>query len=459
MREGTYVLSSPFGPRWGEMHYGLDFAAADGTEILAAADGTVVYIGAASGFGQWIVVDHPAQVGGGTTVYGHMWDAFATGLRVGSKVSAGQVIAFVGANGGSTGPHLHFEVHPTVWRAGSQIDPMGWLPTPPAGQPTPTPDIPAPGQMLWWGIDIASYQRGLDLWQVAAEGFSFVLAKATEGSDYTNPAYYEQRDGARAAGLLFGAYIYVREGDPGAQAHYYASVEPDRGIPVMLDVEIGSGNPDLAGAVASELTALGYRVNLTYLPRWYWDTHLGRPDLSGLAPLMASRYVNGSDVASALYPGDTSPGWEPYGGNHVAILQFSDKGRVAGFSLDVDAFRGTRLELESLFSSRENDMPYTPEQLKTLIFECLQTYVGPIGSDVKDIREHILGGRDKGDEPGLPSLHDLRADKPADEVYHGKLMDYVREIDAKLAALAPQNREQGCHAACTTTSPSVDPKD
>jgi len=56
-----------------------------------------------------------------------MWDAFATGLKPGDSVAAGQHIAYVGSNGQSSGPHLHFEVHPTVWRAGSQIDPMPWL--------------------------------------------------------------------------------------------------------------------------------------------------------------------------------------------------------------------------------------------------------------------------------------------------------------------------------------------
>lgn len=124
MKAGTYTLSSGFGPRWGGQHYGLDFAAADGTPIHAAEAGVVEYIGQASGFGQWIVLRHES---GQRTVYGHMWDAFATGLRAGSVVAAGQKIAFVGANGQSTGPHLHFEVHPGPWRAGSQIDPQPWL--------------------------------------------------------------------------------------------------------------------------------------------------------------------------------------------------------------------------------------------------------------------------------------------------------------------------------------------
>lgn len=149
MRAGTFQWGSPFGPRWGTQHRGVDLAAKDGTPIYAAQAGTVAYIGEADGFGQWIVIDHPAAEGAGTTVYGHMWNAFATGLKRGDWVKAGQLIAYVGANGGSTGPHLHFEVHPTVWRQGSQIDPAPWLagarnPGDPVQPPAPVPPVVTP---------------------------------------------------------------------------------------------------------------------------------------------------------------------------------------------------------------------------------------------------------------------------------------------------------------------------
>jgi len=127
MRAGTFQISSKYGQRSGGMHWGVDFAATDGTNIYAAQAGTVAFIGPADGFGQWIVIDHPTEAGSGTTVYGHMWDAHKTGLHLGDQVRAGQHIAFVGNNGQSSGSHLHFEVHPTVWQARSQIDPEPWL--------------------------------------------------------------------------------------------------------------------------------------------------------------------------------------------------------------------------------------------------------------------------------------------------------------------------------------------
>jgi len=161
MKSGTYRLSSGFGARWGTNHNGLDFAANDGTPIYAAQAGTVVHIGAAQGFGQWIVIDHPAADGGGTTVYGHMWNAFATGLKQGDRVRAGQLIAYVGSNGQSTGPHLHFEVHPTVWRMGSQVDPQPWL----AGALDPGTEEPVAkiwsGRMTWL-YDVLAAELGAD---------------------------------------------------------------------------------------------------------------------------------------------------------------------------------------------------------------------------------------------------------------------------------------------------------
>ena len=115
--EGTWTRTSPFGwrddPITGErrLHAGSDFAAADGTPILAVADGVVTFAGPSGGYGNLIIIEH--TVGGQrvASYYGHMWD---TGIHVtvGETVAAGQHIADVGSNGHSTGPHLHLEIHP-----------------------------------------------------------------------------------------------------------------------------------------------------------------------------------------------------------------------------------------------------------------------------------------------------------------------------------------------------------
>ncbi|WP_157777504.1 M23 family metallopeptidase [Nocardia terpenica] len=128
--EGSYTVSSPFGPREGGFHRGVDLAAPLGTAILAATDGTVVAAGPASGFGNWIVLDSPAEpVAGGlvSTVYGHMFDSGVL-VHPGDRVHAGQRIGAVGSAGEATGPHLHFEVWPGGrLHGGTAIDPMPWL--------------------------------------------------------------------------------------------------------------------------------------------------------------------------------------------------------------------------------------------------------------------------------------------------------------------------------------------
>jgi murein DD-endopeptidase MepM/ murein hydrolase activator NlpD len=111
------TLTSGFGPRDGTIHNGQDIANAIGTPIFSAMAGEVIDAGPASGFGQWVRVQHSAGL---ITVYGHV--ATFT-VSVGQNVAAGDQIATMGNEGQSTGPHLHFEVH----QDGTPIDPLPWL--------------------------------------------------------------------------------------------------------------------------------------------------------------------------------------------------------------------------------------------------------------------------------------------------------------------------------------------
>jgi murein DD-endopeptidase MepM/ murein hydrolase activator NlpD len=106
--------------RWGVMHDGVDLAGPMGSPIVAVGDGVVVEAGPASGFGLWVVIRHD---NGDYSVYGHMYHYFVT---VGQHVRAGQHIADIGANGQSTGPHLHFAVMHGALR-GPYVDPAPWL--------------------------------------------------------------------------------------------------------------------------------------------------------------------------------------------------------------------------------------------------------------------------------------------------------------------------------------------
>ena len=110
------LITSGYGPRWGRLHAGIDFGAPVGTPVYAASSGTVLAAGPASGYGQWVKLAHP---GGVTTVYGHISGATVT---VGQPVTAGQLIAYSGNEGRSTGPHLHFE----TWSNSQPVDPVAF---------------------------------------------------------------------------------------------------------------------------------------------------------------------------------------------------------------------------------------------------------------------------------------------------------------------------------------------
>jgi murein DD-endopeptidase MepM/ murein hydrolase activator NlpD len=156
--KGTWVPSSDYGPRvhpiTGEnsFHTGTDFAAPDGTPILAAADGTVTVAEFSGDYGGLIVIEHHIDGAVAATAYAHMRE---NGIHVtaGDTVTAGQHIGDVGSSGNSTGPHLHFEVR-NGGTNGEHTDPAAWLnahdatdlPEPATGAPGGCdPDTGAPG--------------------------------------------------------------------------------------------------------------------------------------------------------------------------------------------------------------------------------------------------------------------------------------------------------------------------
>jgi len=115
-------LSSGFGRRkhpilgYTKMHRGLDFAAPRGTPIYAAGNGRVEVAGRNGAYGNYVRIRHS---GGYSTAYAHL-KGFARGLRRGTRVTQGEVIAYVGTTGRSTGPHLHYE----ILKGGLQANPL-----------------------------------------------------------------------------------------------------------------------------------------------------------------------------------------------------------------------------------------------------------------------------------------------------------------------------------------------
>lgn len=113
-------VTSPFGPRWGRMHEGIDISASTGTPIHAAQTGRVELAAPTSGYGNYVCIQHAAKL---STCYAHLSTYRA---RAGTVVSRGEVIGLGGCTGHCFGDHLHFEVR--LGPAWSQaVDPMPYL--------------------------------------------------------------------------------------------------------------------------------------------------------------------------------------------------------------------------------------------------------------------------------------------------------------------------------------------
>lgn len=131
--ENGRILTSRFGPREGGFHYGADFGfpgGSGGRKVYAVQSGTVLYSGAAQGYGGpdpagWLVIDSDDEQGGGVWEYGHI--VRRPEIRTGSRVQAGEQIATINPDSnrnGGTAPHLHLSYMPRAYDPAQKSDPL-----------------------------------------------------------------------------------------------------------------------------------------------------------------------------------------------------------------------------------------------------------------------------------------------------------------------------------------------
>jgi lysozyme len=219
--------------------------------------------------------------------------------------------------------------------------------------------------MTLFGVDISNNNFGgyenPDLGAATAfvnalpgEGFSWVEAKCSQGSDFIDPTWSTIYAAAQANGLAAVAYHYIDTSAAAGQAQTCLQALGGADVPVMFDFEDDSGSYENYQAVLAAFQAAGINVALSYIPEWYWEDD-GDPSLDSVVGLVSSAYpIVGSDYASTLYEeagGNSGEGWNGYGGATPVIWQFTDAALVAGITVDANAFQGTLAELQTLLGA------------------------------------------------------------------------------------------------------------
>jgi MYXO-CTERM domain-containing protein len=194
------------------------------------------------------------------------------------------------------------------------------------------------------GMDVSYYDDSVD-WNAAhAAGIDFAFIRVTDGTQYKDPKFATYWQGAKAAGVLRGAYQFFRPAeDPIAQADLFLSLAPYEAgdLPPVLDVEVNGGltQPQVAAAVHAWVdhvtTAIG-RVPIVYAGLYSWPDLTGAADLTS-SPLWIAQYT------TAACPNIPAP-WTKW-----MFWQHSDTGKVDGVvssQLDLNVFNGTLDELQ-----------------------------------------------------------------------------------------------------------------
>lgn len=277
--------------------------------------------------------------------------------------------------------------------------------------------------MTIFGVDVSEHQSGMSLRRAKAEGIDFAILRLCDGT-YRDKTFKSHLADAERAGLLVATYWYLRAPSEGTTIAQQVDVIDQqmgarRDLPVWIDVEsvAADGRKLLTGndvrAAKAELEKRSYKVAGIYSGAWYWEQMPGgEPKMTGLGALWVSSYGRNHTLpyrdAYQSDGADQHQGWSyPLGDRKPDLLQYGSNGLVAGFKVDVNAFRGTREQLKDLFTGR-GDKPAPPvahtittvekvlEYPRDQVVQDTYYYCGPASTQtvVRAATGHLIGERD-----------------------------------------------------------------
>lgn len=369
-----FKVTSKFGPRWGTIHWGTDYGCGNNADkpVYAVKDGTVTRAGAARGFGRWVTIDHPASNGGGETVYGHIIPE----VHPGQKVREGQRIARIDGNQSTNGgvvPHLHFEWHRYSWT-----------------QPGPNrldPEVMLKGAK--WVGDTPAPVR-------AATAVAANVLDWTQRFTFGRP---------RPAHQIKNIIIHVTVNAPGTPAENVANYQ--------INSQSGSYH-ELTDTTIKHLIentddwltwSTGNYGNDIGLHRSFvmWGTETRAQWLKYDAMLREAakrdaewcRKYNIPPVK--LTAADLKAGKRGFAGHLETGQAWGGTDHVdPGTGFPWDVYLGyVREYINGTDKKEEGDM-----LTKKFFTDFIKGFIGPVISDIKDIRQQITGGRDAGEYPG-----------------------------------------------------------
>ena len=400
VQKGFYVTSQ-FGQRSGGFHWGTDFGFAGGSgnrPVYAVKDGTVTRAGAASGFGRWVTIDHPASNGGGETIYGHIIPE----VRPGQKVHEGQRIGRIdpsSTTNGGVAPHLHLEWHRYSWvpPGPGRLDPMAMLKG--ARWPGETPPPVRAAQ--------AAHAAGVKVLDWSSR-FNFGKPRPTH--------------------QIKNIIIHVTVNRPGTPAENVAQYQIDSqsgSYHELTDTTIKHliENTDdwLTWSTGNYGNDVGLHRSFVMWgneTRAQWLEHDAMLREAAARDAEWCRRYNIPPVK--LTPADLRAGKRGFTGHLETGQAWGGTDHVdPGTGFPWDIYLGLVREYLNGTTKKEGNL-----LTKNYFVDFIKGFIGPVISDVKDIRQQLTGGRDAGQYDGWSIsqlVHNYRM-KPGD---HGTIPEMI----------------------------------